>query len=169
VNSEARDQFISFHSLISPSGNRFRPLSCRAMHHTARSDRSAAVLWLQSRRNNDGREPTSPVLSSHARTQSTAQHTFFVPRSRFHLRRVWMTLREIWEHRPRIMAGWLERLISVMKAIIIDIALDLSLLSRRFQGVKPSETYFIQLLVTWECRSPVHRYSSMQLSSGFSG
>jgi hypothetical protein len=80
-----------------------------------------------------------------------------------------MTLREIWEHRPRIMAGWLERLISVMKAIIIDIALDLSLLSRRFQGVKPSETYFIQLLVTWECRSPVHRYSSMQLSSGFSG
>jgi hypothetical protein len=167
VNSEARDQFISFHSLISPSGNRFQPLSCRAMHHTARSDRSAAVLWLQSRRNNDGREPTSPVLSSHARTQSTAH--FLCPSLAFPFAPSLMTLREIWEHRPRIMAGWLERLISVMKAIIIDIALDLSLLSRRFQGVKPSETYFIQLLVTWECRSPVHRYSSMQLSSGFSG
>ena len=68
------------------------------------------------------------------------------------MRRVWLTLREIWEHRPRIMAGWLERLISAMKAIIIDIALDLSLLSRRFRGVKPSETYLIQLLLTWDFR-----------------
>jgi len=46
---------------------------------TARSDRSAAVLWLQSRRNNDGnRKPTSPVLPrTHAeeQKQSTPQHS----------------------------------------------------------------------------------------------
>ena len=86
---------------------------------------------------------------THARR---TQHTFFVPPS--------LAL----PHAPSLADspgnmgapasdhGWLERLISVMKAIIIDIALDLSLLSRRFQGVKPSETYLIQLLLTWDFR-----------------
>lgn len=120
------------------------------MPHTARSDRSAAVLWLQSRRNNDGREPTSPVLSSHARTQNTAH--FLCPSLAFPFA---PSLADSPENMgaPASDRGWFKRLISVMKAIIIDIALDFSLLSRRFQGVKLSETQYTQLLVTWDyCR-----------------
>ena len=127
-------------------------MRCNAILHAAIGQRpycgykAAETMMAESRQ-------VRCLALTHARR---AQHTFFVPpslpRSRFHMRRVWLTLREIWEHRPRIMAGWLERLISAMKAIIIDIALDLSLLSRRFQGVKPSETYLIQLLLTWDFR-----------------
>ena len=134
--SRQRRVIVPSHSLISPSDTAlelFHAVQC----HPARSDRSAAVLWLQSRRNNDGREPTSPVPRPHARTQSTAH--FLCPSLPPSL---------ALPHAPSLADspgnmgapasdhGWLERLISVMKAIIIDIALDLSLLSRRFQGAR---------------------------------